>query len=199
MMFEAYEAFDVLVVGLSGLFCLMSLGCLAAVLYYLSSAGGSSKGAPGGGDASTAKAAPSGSPLGGARPAQSARLDPPDDTRPTEVAPSGPRARPNDEVFDYDEDGPTTLFEPVELNRRLAEADSSTPNLARGVRPQASSGMGQPPSQRRALLGHVDVPTLDPLMMGATIVPPDEYDFIDEEEADETMVMTRPPLPPKKK
>jgi hypothetical protein len=40
---------------------------------------------------------------------------------------------------------------------------------------------------------------LGPLVSGATIVPPDDFDFIDDGDVDETMLMARPPLPPKKK
>lgn len=66
--------------------------------------------------------------------------------------------------------------------------------------PLPRSHAGGPPSSRRLHLDPGLVPDTSTLQPGATIIPPDDWndDYIDDDEADETMLMARPPLPPKK-
>lgn len=66
--------------------------------------------------------------------------------------------------------------------------------------PGSHGGSGPLPASRRLQLDPSMVPDTSALQPGATIIPPDDWndDYIDDDEADETMLMARPPLPPKK-
>jgi hypothetical protein len=62
-----------------------------------------------------------------------------------------------------------------------------------------SHSFGAPPSSRHMLLDPPKAPDTAALQPGATIIPPDDWneDYIEDDEVDETMLMARPPLPPK--
>ena len=63
----------------------------------------------------------------------------------------------------------------------------------------ASHATGAPPSSRHMQLDPPKAPDTGTLQPGATIIPPDDWneDCIEDDEVDETMLMARPPLPPK--
>lgn len=66
--------------------------------------------------------------------------------------------------------------------------------------PLPASHAPPPPSTRQERLDPPQSPDRQSLQPGATIIPPDDWneDYIDDDEIDETMLMVRPPLPPKK-
>ncbi len=66
--------------------------------------------------------------------------------------------------------------------------------------PRTHAAAEAPPSSRRLHLDPSFMPDTSTLQPGATIIPPDDWndDYIEDDEADETMLMARPPLPPKK-
>lgn len=103
--------------------------------------------------------------------------DEPSEVAPTErlVVPPRPVASPLD---------PTTL-PPVAAPPPLPASHAPPPTL-----PSTRLERLDPPQSS-------DRPSLQP---GATIIPPDDWneDYIDDDEIDETMLMVRPPLPPKK-
>jgi len=195
---------EILIPVLSGLCCLSGLVLLVVGLLVMrrrKKGGGSSGG--GAEDTATAveQAPQSLSPIGAPHSAASARLDDPP-TRPTERGPSG-IVGGGDEVEDYDDDAPTTLIDPVHLGIPPMSSQNRNHNLAdERPPPLPSSYAGEPPSHRRAKLDHLNLPDMSTLEPGATIIPPEDWadspDYIDDEEADETMLMARPPLPPKK-
>ena len=74
-------------------------------------------------------------------------------------------------------------------------APDEPPPLPRSHAPAAA-----PPSSRRAEVDPAGILDTAALQPGATIIPPEDWvdDHIDDEDVDETMLMARPPLPPKK-
>jgi hypothetical protein len=66
--------------------------------------------------------------------------------------------------------------------------------------PASHAPAPSPPSTRRLDLDPAGIPGPSALQPGATIIPPDDWidDHIDDDDVDETMLMARPPLPPKK-
>lgn len=212
---------ELLIPLLSGLCCLSALVVVvvAAVLLLRRSKASS---AEGGGPAASSPALQSGSaPASSPFPASaSAELGG------ASGGPSG-RAAVGMDVEDFDEDGPTTLVDTVARRPGPSVGPSPrspqplTGGGPRGVAdvpapdeppPLPRSHAGDPPSSRKLRLEpglRVDPaiqldPRLGPdtstLQPGATIIPPDDWhdDYIDDDEADETMLMARPPLPPKK-
>ena len=140
---------------------------------------------------------------------EAARVPPPPPQR-------APRAEAEPE--DFDEDEPTTLLQTsaehlrterlVVPPRPLAASEPTTaPDLpaAPPILPAppplpASHASPPPPSTRREVLEPPPMPAPQTLQPGATIIPPDDWneDYIDDDELDATMLMVRPPLPPKK-
>lgn len=185
---------EILILVLSGLCCLSALVGLVVGVLVIRQRGAQS-------GSSTEKAGAS-APL---MPAATARLDEDPPTRPTELDPRRAAAREADYVEDYDdEDAPTTLIDPQHLGMAPLSLHGG-PRRGRTTEqppPLPSSYSGKPPSHRRAQLDRVKMPDRKSLESGGTIIPPEDWssgqDYIADEEADETMLMSRPPLPPKK-
>ncbi|MBO85644.1 MAG: hypothetical protein CL927_09810 [Deltaproteobacteria bacterium] len=83
--------------------------------------------------------------------------------------------------------------------KKILPADPSAVPMADGPPPLPASHADLPSSARHAVLDPPQEPDTRTLKPGATIIPPDDWneDFIEDEEVDETMLLVRPPLPPK--
>ncbi len=138
----------------------------------------------------------------GRKPAPPASAQAATDASPAPSLGSSAGALPGDAsqgraVFEAEDENATDLA--GILQKRTPGADGMSAQLAGPAGPGNRVRI-EPPSHKRMNLETMNLPDVSQLQPGATIIPPDDWneDYIDEEEADETMLMARPPLPPKK-
>jgi hypothetical protein len=190
--------------GTLGLVCGGLCCILAAVLILVAVIGllRRKKGSPA--PAPSLDVSPAPAPQAAPAPSPAPRASPPP------LPPSAASLRMDDnndgvEDFDDEDEAPTTLM--VAGSGLPSSAPAPAPNLAAptagtptagtpSAPPPAPPNAGPPKATRSHALDAASMPDIPALRPGATIIPPDDWqdDYIEDEDADETMLMPRPKL-----